>query len=141
MNTDNTLQQVIEYKNKILKIPNSESLDDIKEMESYDYDIVSLIYDYCVSKNYNIDGFPDKYSEFIANDDDDFYDFLSFKVQYYYGLKNALLHKEVLLYFKTYYYYPEAAEYTDEACKEDILLEISLLKDEGVNLDFNKEDY
>ncbi|WP_066224940.1 hypothetical protein [Formosa haliotis] len=141
MEIADTLQEIKWYKEQTLNIPDTETLDDIKEMENYDYEITSLIFDYCLSKNYNINGFPEKYLDFIEQEDEDFYDFLSFEIKSYYGLKNALLHEEVLLLFKTFYYYPETSDHTDEAFREDILLEVRILEDTGVSLEFNKEEY
>ena len=38
-----------------------ENLDDLKELEYFDLEIVNIIYDYCFKRNYSIDGFPEKY--------------------------------------------------------------------------------
>ena len=136
-----TLQQIIKFKELTINISDTDTLDDIKEMESYDFEIVTLIYEYCVSKNYTIDGFLERYSGLIENDDEDFYDFLSFKVMSYFGLKNALQHEEIFLFFKTFYFYPDLSECSDEDCKDYIVLAIKILEGEGVSLVFNREDY
>ncbi len=135
------LNKIVELKKKSFNITNSESLDDLKEHESYDFEIITLIYDYCLTKNYNIEGFPEQYLELIANDDEDFYDFLSFDVMYYYTLKNALIHNDVFLLIEAFFNSPKEDNYTNENCKSDILLEIQLLEIENINLTFNRADY
>lgn len=135
------LENINKYKEKISQIVYTETFDDLKEMEGYDYEIVSLIYDYCISNNYSIQEFPEKYLDLIENEDEDFDDFLSFDVKYYYGLRNALLHNDVFLAIKTFYTHPEIPDFSDEECIRDIFESIKDLEQRGVNLVFNREDY
>ena len=71
------ITKIVELKQKIEQIPDSENFDDLKELEYFDLEIVNIIYDYCFKQNYSIDGFPEKYIELIENNDEDFFDFLS----------------------------------------------------------------
>jgi hypothetical protein len=135
------IAKIIELKEKSFQIQASETLDDLKELEYYDLEIINLIYDYCLTQNYIIDGFPEKYLELIANDDEDFFDFLSFDTKYYYVLKNSLIHNDVFLILETYYNYPKIINYNTEDCKRDILINIELLEKENINLIFNRADY
>lgn len=135
------LAKIIELKKKSFQIPGSETFDDLKELEYYDLEIINLIYDYCLIQNYNVDGFPEKYLDLIANDDEDFCDFLSFDTKYYYVLKNSLIHNDVFLFVETYFNYPKIINYTTEDCKRDILINIELLEKENISLLFNREDY
>lgn len=135
------LKEIKRYKNKINQIPYTDTLDDIKEFEHYDSEIVDLIYRYCVSKNYNTDSFPEKYMELIENEDEDFEDFLSFDVKHYYTLKIAVFQKDVFELVKAYFDNSESNDYTDEACMEDIRFSISELEAEKTSLVFNRDDY
>ena len=135
------LKNINSYKQKTSEIVDTETFDDLKEMEDYDYEIVALIYEYCISKNYSIEGYPEKYFDLITNDDEDFGDFLSFDVKYYYCLRNALVHNDVFLAVKEFYTHPEIAEFTDEDCTRDILESITDLEQREVNLIFNRDDY
>ena len=87
------LTKIIHLKKESSQISYSENLDDSKELEFYDLEIINLIFNYCISKGYNIENFPKEYIDYIENNDDDFNDFLSFDVKYYYVLKVSLIHE------------------------------------------------
>lgn len=76
----NQIKKLIEKKNRIQFDENS--LDDDKEIEHYEFEIINLIYKYCLSKKYSYMGFPERYQDYIDQEDEDFYDFLSFDVKY-----------------------------------------------------------
>jgi hypothetical protein len=135
------IAKIIELKEKSFQIPDSESLDDLKELEYFDFEIINLIYDYCLKQKYNIDGFPEKYFELIENEDEDFIDFLNFDTKYYYVLKNSLIHNDVFIILETYFNYPKNKNYNNVNCKKDILINIELLENENINLEFNRADY
>lgn len=135
------LNEIIELKGGIAEIPNSENFDGIWELDFDESEIISLIYNYCLSKNYNIDGFPEKYLALIAEEDPDFGDFLSFDVKYYYSLRNAVIHEDVFVLMEAFFNYPKEINFTREVCKEAIALEIYLLETRDVNLTFNRADY
>ena len=135
------LEEINYYKQKTFSIEDTENFDDLKEMEVYDYQIVSLIYDFCIRHNYSIEDYPQKYLELIENDDEDFDDFLSYDVKYYFGLRNALIHNDVFLAVKAFYTHPDILDYTDEECIRDIQGSIEVLEQREVNLVFIREDY
>lgn len=56
---------------------------------------MSKIFEYCVAKDYNYEGFPKRYLSLIEADDPDFYDFLTFPVQEYFVTLMAKEHKDV----------------------------------------------
>ena len=91
------LTKIIHLKKESSQISYSENLDDSKELEFYDLEIINLIFNYCISKGYNIENFPKEYIDYIENNDDDFNDFLSFDVKYYYVLKVSLIHENKTL--------------------------------------------
>lgn len=133
------LEKVIELYKEIDEIPETDTLDDIKEAEIYEYEIRALIYDYCVSKNYNVDSFPEKYKDLIDNEDGDFDDFLDYDVKTYYVMKNALLHEDVFILVKEelkYYF----EDFSDDNYRNTIQSMIAISEAEGVSLTFNRED-
>lgn len=135
------ITKIVELKQKIEQIPDSENFDDLKELEYFDLEIVNIIYDYCFKQNYSIDGFPEKYIELIENNDEDFFDFLDFDTKYYYILKCSITKIEVFEMIKSYYSLPKDIDYHDDDCRKDILINIEQLENENINLVFNKADY
>ncbi|SFB90633.1 hypothetical protein [Kaistella jeonii] len=133
-------EQIIELKEKIAQIKFTESFDDLKEMDDCDFDVMNLIYNYCLSKNYNTDDFPSKYLDLIENEDEDFEDFLNYDVKSYYVYKVSLLHEDVFQLVKVSFFGTEALE-TDEFCREGIVISIAILEKDKINLTFNKEDW
>ncbi|MGB7499057.1 MAG: hypothetical protein WA897_04130 [Moheibacter sp.] len=135
------ITKIVELKQKIEQIPDSENFDDLKELEYFDLEIVNIIYDYCFKRNYSIDGFPEKYIELIENNDEDFFDFLDFNTKYYYILKCSITKIEVFEMIKSYYSSPKDIDYQDDDCRKDILINIEQLEKENINLVFNRADY
>ncbi|WP_026726713.1 hypothetical protein [Flavobacterium sasangense] len=135
------ITKIVELKQKIEQIPDSENFDDLKELEYFDLEIVNIIYDYCFKRNYSIDGFPEKYIELIENNDEDFFDFLDFDTKYYYILKCSITKIEVFEMIKSYYISPKDINYQDDDCRKDILINIEQLEKENINLVFNRADY
>ena len=135
------ITKIVELKQKIEQIPDSENFDDLKELEYFDLEIVNIIYDYCFKQNYSIDGFPEKYIELIENNDEDFLDFLDFDTKYYYILKCSITKIEVFEMIKSYYSSPKDIDYQDDDCRKDILINIEQLEKENINLVFNRADY
>ena len=135
------ITKIVELKQKIEQIPDSENFDDLKELEYFDLEIVNIIYDYCFKQNYSIDGFPEKYIELIENNDEDFFDFLDFDTKYYYILKCSITKIEVFEMMKSYYSSPKDIDYQDDDCRKDILINIEQLEKENINLVFNRADY
>ena len=133
------LTKIIHLKKESSQISYSENLDDSKELEFYDLEIINLIFNYCISKGYNIENFPKEYIDYIENNDDDFNDFLSFDVKYYYVLKVSLIHDDVLSCIKIYFNYSEISDYTDDNLKKDIITNIELLNNENISLVFIKD--
>jgi hypothetical protein len=135
------ITKIVELKEKIEQIPDSENFDDLKESEYFDLEIVNVIYDYCFKQNYSIDGFPEKYIELIENNDEDFHDFLDFDTKYYYILKCSIIKIEVFEMIKSYYSSPKYVDYLNDDCRKDILINIEQLEKENINLVFNRADY
>jgi len=135
------ITKIVELKQKIEQIPDSENLDDLKELEYFDLEIVNIIYDYCFKQNYSIDGFPEKYMELIENNDEDFFDFLDFDTKYYYILKCSITKIEVFEMIKSYHSSPIDTDYQDDDYRKDILTSIEQLEKENINLVFNRADY
>ena len=139
--SNEVITKIVELKQKIEQIPDSENFDDLKELEYFDLEIVNIIYDYCFKQNYSIDGFPEKYIELIENNDEDFFDFLDFNTKYYYILKCSITKIEVFEMIKSYYSSPKDIDYQDDDCRKDILINIEQLEKENINLVFNRADY
>lgn len=135
-----TIDLITELKQKILHIQNTDSLDDVKELEFYDSQIMNTIFYYCLKNKYSTDGFPERYSKLIKNEDEDFQDFLNYDVKSYFVYKIALYHDDVFQMLKVYFD-DEGIDYQDENCKEDILVSIKILESEGVNLIFNPKSF
>ena len=139
--SNEVITKIVELKQKIEQIPDSENFDDLKELEYFDLEIVNIIYDYCFKQNYSIDGFPEKYIELIENNDEDFFDFLDFDTKNYYILKCSITKIEVFEMIKSYYSSPKDIDYQDDDCRKDILINIEQLEKENINLVFNRADY
>lgn len=131
---------IAQLKQNILKIQNSPSLDDVKELEFYDFQIINTIFYYGLENKYSTDGFPDRYSTLIKKEDEDFEDFLNYDVKSYYVYKIALQHDDVFQMVKVYFNDPDI-NYQDENCKDDILMSIKVLEEYGVNLIFDAESF
>ena len=101
---------------------------------------MNTIFHYCLKNKYSTEGFPEKYSKFLKSDDEDFQDFLDFNVKSYYVYKIALQHDDVFKMLKVYFNDPDI-DYQDENCKEDILISIKILENEGVKLTFDPENF
>ncbi|MBF8458325.1 hypothetical protein IV494_14165 [Kaistella sp. G5-32] len=135
-----TIDIIAQLKQNILKIQNSVSLDDVKELEFYDFQIINTIFYYGLENKYSTDGFPDRYSKLIKKEDEDFEDFLNYDVKSYYVYKIALQYDDVFQMVKIYFNDSDI-DYKDEKCKEDLLISIKILESEGINLIFNPESF
>ena len=135
-----TIDLIAELKQKIIQIQNTDSLDDVKELEFYDFQIMNTIFHYCLKNKYSTDGFPERYSKLIKNEDEDFQDFLNYDVKSYFVYKIALQHDDVFQMLKVYFNDPDL-DYQDENCNDDILISLKILKSEGVNLIFDPESF
>ena len=135
-----TIDLITELNQKILQIQKTDSLDDVKELEFYDFQIMNTIFHYCLKNKYSFDGFPERYTKLIKNEDEDFQDFLTYDVKSYFAYKIALQHDDVFQMLKVYFNDPDI-DYQDENCKEDILVSVKILESEGVNLIFVPESF
>ena len=133
-----TIDLIKELQQNILHIQSTDSLDDVKEAEFYEIQIINTIYQYCLKNKYSSDGFPEKYIKLLESEDEDFQDFLDFRVKSYYVYKISLQENDVFKMVKVYFNDPENA-YSDEDCMDDILVAIKILEQEGVALVFNSE--
>lgn len=135
-----TIDLIAQLQQKILKIQQTDSLDDAKELEFYEFQIINTIFYYGLKNKYSTGGFPGKYSKLIKNEDEDFQDFLNFEVKSYFVYKIALQHDDVFQMLKIHFNDPDI-DYKDENCKDDILMSIKVLEDDGVNLVFDPESF
>lgn len=131
---------IAQLKQNILKIQNTDSLDDVKDLDCYDFQIIDTIFEYGLKNKYSKEGFPEKYSKLFENEDEDFQDFLSFDVKSCYVYKIALQRDDVFKMLKVYFKDPDI-DYQDKNCKEDILISLKILENEGVNLTFDPESF
>ena len=99
-----TLDLIAQLKQNILDIQKTDSLNDVKELDFYDFQIINTIFHYGLKHEYSSDGFPQKYAKLFKNEDEDFQDFLSFEVKSYYVYKIALEHDDVFQMLKVYFY-------------------------------------
>ncbi|WP_156831972.1 hypothetical protein [Kaistella palustris] len=129
---------IAEFKQKILQIQNTDSLDDVKDLELYEFEMIDAIFEYGLKNKYSTEGFPGKYHKLFETEDENCQDFLSYDVKSYYVYKIALQHEDVFKMLKIYFNDPDV-DYQDENCKEDILVSLKILETEGVNLTFNPE--
>ena len=135
-----TIDLIAQLKQNILNIQHTNSMDDLKELEFYDLQIINTIFHYGLKHQYSSEGFPEKYNKLIKNEDEDFQDFLNFDVKSYYVYKIALQHDDVFQMVKIYFNDPDI-DYKDKNCKEDLLISIKILESEGVNLIFDPESF
>ncbi|KIA89574.1 hypothetical protein [Kaistella jeonii] len=135
-----TIDLIAQLKQNIVRIQHTDSLDDVKELEFYDFQIINTIFYYGLKHQYSTEGFPEKYNKLIKNEDEDFQDFLNYDVKSYYVYKIALQHDDVFQMVKVYFN-DSNSNYKDENCKEDLLISIKILESEGVNLIFDAESF
>lgn len=133
-----TIDLIKELKQNILHIQSTDSLDDVKEVEFYEFQIMNTIFHYCLKNKYSTEGFPEKYQDLLERDDEDFQDFLDFNVKSYYVYKVSIHQNDVFKMVELYFSDPEI-DYTDEDCIDDILIAIKILEQEGVTLIFNPD--
>lgn len=133
-----TIDLIKELKQNILHIQSTDSLDNVKEAEFYEFQIINTIFHYCLKNKYSTEGFPEKYQDLLERDDEDFQDFLDFNVKSYYVYKVSIHQNDVFKMVELYFSDPEI-DYTDEDCIDDILIAIKILEQEGVTLIFERE--
>ena len=133
-----TIDLIKELKQNILHIQSTDSLDDLKEAEFYEFQIMNTIFHYCLKNKYSTEGFPEKYQDLVESEDEDFQDFLDFSVKSYYVYKVSLQQKDVFEMIKVSLNDSEVV-YSDQDCRNDILVAIKILEQEGVTLVFNPD--
>ena len=133
-----TIDLIKELKQNILNIQSTDSLDDLKEAEFYELQIMNTIFHYCLENKYSTEGFPEKYQGLLESEDQDFQDFLDFSVKSYYVYKVSLQQKDVFEMIKVSLNDSEVV-YSDQDCRNDILVAIKILEQEGVTLVFNPD--
>ena len=133
-----TIDLIKELKQNILHIQSTDSLDDVKEAEFYEFQIMNTIFHYCLKNKYSTEGFPEKYQDLVESEDEDFQDFLDFSVKSYYVYKVSLQQKDVFEMIKVSLNDSEVV-YSDQDCRNDILVAIKILEQEGVTLVFNPD--
>ena len=133
-----TIDLIKELKQNILHIQSTDSLDDVKEVEFYEFQIMNTIFHYCLKNKYSTEGFPEKYQDLVESEDEDFQDFLDFSVKSYYVYKVSLQQKDVFEMIKVSLNDSEVV-YSDQDCRNDILVAIKILEQEGVTLVFNPD--
>lgn len=133
-----TIDLIKELKQNILHIQSTDSLDDVKEVEFYEFQIMNTIFHYCLKNKYSTEGFPEKYQDLVESEDEDFQDFLDFSVKSYYVYKVSLQQKDVFKMIKVSLNDSEVV-YSDQDCRNDILVAIKILEQEGVTLVFNPD--
>ena len=135
-----TIDLIKELKQNILHIQSTDSLDDVKEAESYEFQIIDTIFHYCLKNKYSTEGFPEKYQDLLDSEDEDFQDFLDFNVKSYYVYKVSLQQNDVFKMVKLYFNDSEVV-YSDQDCRNDILVAIKILEQEGVTLTFDPNNF
>jgi galactose-1-phosphate uridylyltransferase len=133
-----TIDLIKELKQNILNIQSTDSLDDLKEAEFYEFQIMNTIFHYCLKNKYSTEGFPEKYQDLLESEDEDFQDFLDFSVKSYYVYKVSIHQNDVFKMMKHYFSGLEI-DYNDQDCMDDILLALKILEQEGVTLIFERE--
>ena len=133
-----TIDLIKELKQNILNIQSTDSLDDFKEAEFYEFQIINTIFHYCLKNKYSTEGFPEKYQDLLESEDEDFQDFLDFSVKSYYVYKVSIHQNDVFKMMKHYFSGLEI-DYNDQDCMDDILLALKILEQEGVTLIFERE--
>ena len=135
-----TIDLIKELKQNILHIQSTDSLDDVKEVEFYEFQIMNTIFHYCLKNKYSTEGFPEKYQDLLESEDEDFQDFLDFNVKSYYVYKVSLQQKDVFEMIKVSLNDSEVV-YSDQDCRNDILVAIKILEQEGVTLTFDPDTF
>ena len=133
-----TIDLIKELKQNILNIQSTDSLDDLKEAEFYEFQIMNTIFHYCLENKYSTEGFPEKYQGLLESEDQDFQDFLDFSVKSYYVYKVSLQQKDVFEMIKVSLNDSEVV-YSDQDCRNDILVAIKILEQDNVTLVFNPD--
>ena len=133
-----TIDLIKELKQNILHIQSTDFLDDVKEVEFYEFQIMNTIFHYCLKNKYSTEGFPEKYQDLVESEDEDFQDFLDFSVKSYYVYIVSLQQKDVFEMIKVSLNDSEVV-YSDQDCRNDILVAIKILEQEGVTLVFNPD--
>ena len=133
-----TIDLIKELKQNILHIQSTDSLDDVKEVEFYEFQIMNTIFHYCLKNKYSTEGFPEKYQDLVESEDEDFQDFLDFSVKSYYVYKVSLQQNDVFEMIKVSLNDSEVV-YSDQDWRNDILVAIKILEQEGVTLVFNPD--
>ena len=133
-----TIDLIKELKQNIHHIQSTDSLDDVKEVEFYEFQIMNTIFHYCLKNKYSTEGFPEKYQDLLESEDEDFQDFLDFNVKSYYVYKVSLQQNDVFEMIKVSLNDSEVV-YSDQDCRNDILVAIKILEQEGVTLVFNPD--
>ena len=135
-----TIDLIKELKQNILHIQSTDSLDDVKEVEFYEFQIMNTIFHYCLKNKYSTEGFPEKYQDLLESEDEDFQDFLDFNVKSYYVYKVSLQQNDVFEMIKVSLNDSEFV-YSDQDCRNDILVAIKILEQEGVTLTFDPDTF
>ena len=133
-----TIDLIKELKQNILYIQSTDSLDNVKGAEFYEFQIINTIFHHCLKNKYSTGGFPEKYIKLLESEDEDFHDFLDFRVKSYYVYKISLQENDVFKMVKVYFNDPENA-YSDQDCRNDILVAIKILEHDDVTLIFNPD--
>ena len=133
-----TIDLIKELKQNILNIQSTDSLDDLKEAEFYEFQIMNTIFHYCLENKYSTEGFPEKYQGLLESEDEDFQDFLDFNVKSYYVYKVSLQQNDVFEMIKVSLNDSEFV-YSDQDCRNDILVAIKILEQDDVALIFNPD--
>ena len=133
-----TIDLIKELKQNILHIQSTDSLDDVKEAEFYEFQIMNTIFHYCLKNKYSTEGFPEKYQDLVESEDEDFQDFLDFSVKSYYVYQVSLQQNDVFKMIKVSLNDSEFV-YSDQDCRNDILVAIKILEQDDVALIFNPD--
>ena len=133
-----TIDLIKELKQNILNIQSTDSLDDLKEAEFYEFQIMNTIFHYCLKNKYSTEGFPEKYQDLLESEDEDFQDFLGFNVKSYYVYKVSLQQNDVFEMIKVSLNDSEVV-YNNQDCRNDILVAIKILEQDDVTLVFNPD--
>lgn len=133
-----TIDLIKELKHNILHTQSTDSLDDVKESEFYEFQIMNTIFHYCLKNKYSTEGFPEIYQDLLESEDEDFQDFLDFNVKSYYVYNVSLQQNDVFEMIKVSLNDSEVV-YSDQDCRNDILVAIKILEHDDVTLIFNPD--
>lgn len=133
-----TIDLIKELKRNILHIQSTDSLDDVKEVEFYEFQIMNTIFHYCLKNKYSTEGFPEKYNKLFKNEDEDFQDFLDYNVKSYYVYKVSLQQNDVFEMIKVSLN-DSGVVCSDNDCRDDISVAIKILEQDNVSLIFNPD--